>query len=208
MVSPSWYTKYMRFIYGWDSEKVNTKVWNRWFSPTCHVGGVKWVKRKGENVLSIALFPQLGTSVSIPQNYVVGRVNCQQQITGCILIPQPLQVWHRKRARHRDWGMSWWRSSARQGSTESDGKSILMKRNGPKTIENFLMEVLQGRSFLTVEIQYAKNQCKPTMSGKNGCSLLPWIGLECSWISQWAVPLTTSHTMIFPEASPEASRRQ
>lgn len=41
-----------------------------------------------------------------------------------------------------------------------------------------------------------------------GWNLVPWMGLECSWISQWAVPLTTSHTMIFPEASPEARRRQ
>lgn len=41
-----------------------------------------------------------------------------------------------------------------------------------------------------------------------GWNPVPWIGLECSWISQWAVPLTTSHTMILPEASPEARRRQ
>lgn len=55
---------------------------------------------------------------------------------------------------------------------------------------------------------------KPTNPSENVCldvfpsGFLPWMGLECSWISQWAVPLTTSHTMIFPDASPDASRRQ
>lgn len=44
-------------------------------SRTCHVGGVKGVKRKGQDVLGVALLPQLGACVSVPQNNVVGRMD-------------------------------------------------------------------------------------------------------------------------------------
>lgn len=44
-------------------------------SPTRHVGGVKGVKGKGEDVLRVALLPQLGARVSVPQDDVVGGVN-------------------------------------------------------------------------------------------------------------------------------------
>lgn len=50
-------------------------------TPTRHVGGVKGVKGKGEDILSIALLPQLSARVSIPQDNVVGRVDGQQQVT-------------------------------------------------------------------------------------------------------------------------------
>lgn len=49
--------------------------WTVYCSRTRHVGGVKGIKRKGEDVLSVALLPQLGARVSVPQNDVVGRVD-------------------------------------------------------------------------------------------------------------------------------------
>lgn len=103
------------------------------------------------------------------------------------------------------------RRSARQEERENDGKSILMKTNGQQQLNVSPWQCCRGN----VPFLYrAEGQRINPRLHEGGIvqrfleDLLPWIGLECSWISQWAVPLTTSHTMIFPEASPEASRRQ
>lgn len=95
------------------------------------------------------------------------------------------------------------------GEAESDGKSILMKTNSrqkkwPKFLSWQSCQPNAGKKNWFIAL-LKKNKVEQGGFLKDP---LPWIGLECSWISQWAVPLTTSHTMIFPEASPEASRRQ
>lgn len=55
--------------------KKSPVFWEVFCSPTCHVRGVERVKREREDVLSIALLPQLGARVPIPQNDVVGRMD-------------------------------------------------------------------------------------------------------------------------------------
>ena len=59
---------------------------------TGQVGWVEGIEGKGENILSIALLPQLGASVSVPQHYVVGGVDGQQQVPRGILSPQPVHI--------------------------------------------------------------------------------------------------------------------
>ena len=100
-------------------------------SLTCHVGGVKRVKRKWEDVLSIAFFPQLGACVSIPQNNIIRRVNGQQQITGRILIPQPLQVWQRETQKNIEWNR--WIST---GEVDVDAETI-KHRVASHTLDRF-----------------------------------------------------------------------
>lgn len=100
-------------------------------SLTRHVGGIKGVKRKWEDVLSIALFPQFGACVSIPQNNIVWWVNGQQQITRCILIPQPLQVWQRKTKENIEW--SGWMST---GDVDADAPRI-NQRVKSRTLDGF-----------------------------------------------------------------------
>lgn len=86
---------------------------------------------------------------------------------------------------------------------KTDGKCILMKTNGQQHFSVYInihfLHSLCGRPINPVQQWEPKGLLKHP---------LPWIGLQCSWISQWAVPLTTSHTMIFPDASPDARRRQ
>ena len=64
---------------------------------TGHVGGVEGVEGEGQDVLGVALLPQLGARVSVPQNNVIWGMNGQQEVTGRVLVPQPLQVWGRSR---------------------------------------------------------------------------------------------------------------
>ena len=59
---------------------------------TSHVGGVEGVEGEGEDVLSVATPPQFGPCVSVPEDDIVRGVDGQQEVTRCILVPQPLQV--------------------------------------------------------------------------------------------------------------------
>lgn len=53
---------------------------------------IKRVKRERKDVVGIALLPEFGAGVRIPEHDVVGRVDGKQQVPGSVLTPQPLHV--------------------------------------------------------------------------------------------------------------------
>lgn len=51
------------------------------------MGGIKRVERKGKDVVCVALLPEFGAGVRIPEHDIVWRVDCEQQVSGGILAP-------------------------------------------------------------------------------------------------------------------------
>lgn len=76
-------------------------VWTFLLWLTGHMGWIKGVKGEGEDVLCVALLPEFGACIPVPQNDVVGRMDGQQEVTRRILIPQPVQVWQMMEGRQR-----------------------------------------------------------------------------------------------------------
>lgn len=54
--------------------------------------GVKRVEGERQDVVRVALLPQLGARVRVPEHDVIRRVDGEQQVPGSILTPQPLDV--------------------------------------------------------------------------------------------------------------------
>lgn len=51
------------------------------------MGRVKRVESKGKDVVCVALLPELGAGVRVPEHNVVWRVDGEKQVSGGVLAP-------------------------------------------------------------------------------------------------------------------------